>query len=152
MVRQHRFPQSRLQWFFSTTTELAVGILLILGLLTAPAAAGLIAVMFVAFWTVHRHNGFFIFRPGEGCEYVATLALAGLALAVAGPGEISIDGTVEISGARIANYLDGWAGVVIVAGALAVAAVQLVPRHATFARVGGCSRCRCRALLLRSLT
>ncbi len=119
------FRSPGLQWFFSTTTELAVGVLLVLGLLTTPAAAGLIAVMFVAFWTVHRHNGFFIFRPGEGWEYVATLALAGLALAMAGPGQISIDGTVEISGVSIAHYLDGWAGVVIVAGALAIAAVQI---------------------------
>lgn len=119
------FRQPGLQWFFSTSTELAVGVLLVLGLLTALAASGLVAVMFVAFWTVHRHNGFFIFRPGEGWEYVATLATVGLTLAIAGPGEISIDGTVGVSGVTVADYLDGGTGALIVAGALAVAAVQI---------------------------
>jgi len=124
------FRQPAMQWFFSTATEIAVAVLLIIGLLTAPAAAGLVAVMFVAFWTVHRKNGFFIFRPGEGWEYVATLALTGLTMAIAGPGEISIDGVIEIDGTSVAALLDGWVGAAIVAGGLVLAAVQI----ATFFR------------------
>ena len=34
----------------------------------------------------HRGNGFFIFRPGEGWEYVMTLTVVGLALGTLGPG------------------------------------------------------------------
>ena len=114
------FRNGGLQWLLSTASEVAIGVLLVVGALTSPAAAGLVAVMFVAFWTVHRKNGFFIFRPGEGWEYVATLALIGAALAVAGPGEVSIDHTLDL-----ATALDGWVGAGLVAGALALAAVQI---------------------------
>jgi putative oxidoreductase len=114
------FRQAELQWFASTVTEISVGILLILGLLTGPAAAGLIAVMFVAFWSVHRKNGFFIFRPGEGWEYVATLALIGATIAIAGPGEASID-----NGLGIDTTFDAWVGVALIGAALAAAAGQL---------------------------
>ena len=76
--------------------------------------------MFVAFWSVHRTNGFFIFRPGEGWEYVATLALTGLVIAIGGPGTVSVDDAVDL-----AVKLDGWVGAAIVAAGLALAAVQL---------------------------
>lgn len=114
------FRKAELQWFASTASELAIGIALVIGLLTGPAAAGLVAVMFVAFWSVHRKNGFFIFRPGEGWEYVATLALIGLAIAIAGPGSASIDNAIGID-----TDLDGGIGALLVAGALAAAAAQL---------------------------
>ena len=114
------FRRPELQWFFSTATELGVGVLLIAGALTSLAAAGLVAVMFVAFWSVHRSNGFFIFRPGEGWEYVATLALTGLVIAVGGPGTGSVDDAFDL-----AAKLDGWVGAGIVAGALILAAGQL---------------------------
>jgi len=126
------FRQPGLQWFLATTTELVVGVLLVLGLLTTPAAAGLIAVLFVAFWTVHRHNGFFSFRPGEGWEYVAILALAGLTVALAGPGATSIDDVVEIRGVSIADRLDGWVATLVVMGAIGLATAQM----ATFFRPG----------------
>ncbi len=124
------FRSPGMQWFFSTATELAVGVLLVAGLLTSFAAAGLVAIMSVAFWSVHRNNGFFIFRPGEGWEYVATLALTGLTLALAGPGEVSIDRLVELDGVPLAELLDGWVGALIVAGGLMLAVGQL----ATFFR------------------
>ena len=56
---------------------------LIFGLLTPLGAAGVIGVMVVAFAINHRGNGFFIFRPGEGWEYVMTLALVGVAVGAA---------------------------------------------------------------------
>jgi putative oxidoreductase len=99
---------------------LAIGFLVVVGLLTGPAAAGLIGVMFVAFWSVHRHNGVFIFRPGEGREYVATLALIGATIAIAGPGNASLDNALSVDAT-----FDGWVGAALVGGAITAAAVQL---------------------------
>ena len=115
------FRNAPLQWFASTASEIVVGALLILGLLTGPAAAGLVAVMLVAFWSVHRHNGFFIFRPGEGWEYVATLAMIGTVVAVAGPGSASLDHALNIDTA-----LNGWIGALLIVSAAAAAALQLL--------------------------
>ena len=52
--------------------------------------------MLVAWITNHRGNGFFIFRPGEGWEYVMTLTFCGLAIAAIGGGEWSLDHALEI--------------------------------------------------------
>ena len=60
--------------------------MLIVGFLTPLAAAGVVGVMTVALITNHLKNGFFIFRPGEGYEYVLNLAVAALALGALGPG------------------------------------------------------------------
>ena len=84
-------------------TEMGVGVLLVLGLITQVAAAGLIALMVVAFWTVHRDKGFMI--TGEGWEYVALIAVMSLVSAILGPGRISLDAELEI-----AHRLDGWTG------------------------------------------
>ena len=84
-------------------TEMGVGVLLVLGLLTQLAAAGLIALMVVAFWTVHRDKGFMI--TGEGWEYVALIATMSLVTAMLGPGRISLDAELEII-----HRLDGWTG------------------------------------------
>jgi putative oxidoreductase len=72
------------------------GALLILGLLTPLAAAGVIGTMVVALVTNHLRNGFFIFRPGEGYEYVLTLMAAGFGLACVGPGRYSLDHAIGI--------------------------------------------------------
>ena len=84
-------------------TEMGVGVLLVLGLLTQLAAAGLIALMVVAFWTVHRDKGFMI--TGEGWEYVALIAVMSLVCAILGPGRLSLDYELEI-----AHRLDGMTG------------------------------------------
>ena len=84
-------------------TEMGVGVLLVLGLLTPVAAAGLIGLMVVAFWTVHRDKGFMI--TGEGWEYVALISAVSLVCAMLGPGHISLDAELEI-----AHRLDGWTG------------------------------------------
>jgi putative oxidoreductase len=77
--------------------------------------------MFVAFWSIHRFVGFFNFhRPDEGYEYVTTLAVIALALAIAGPGRYSVDEALGIAG-----DLDGWVGLAIVGAGLLVAAGQL---------------------------
>ncbi len=84
-------------------TEMGVGVLLVLGLITQVAAAGLIALMVVAFWTVHRDKGFMI--TGEGWEYVALIAVMSLVSAILGPGRLSLDYELEI-----AHRLDGKTG------------------------------------------
>lgn len=114
------FKSARIQAAASAGVEIGAGILLAFGLLTSFAAAAIVATMFVAFWTVHRFNGFFIFRPGEGFEYVGTLAATGLALAIAGPGSISIDSIVGL-----ANLFDGWVGAGIVAAGVLGAGAHL---------------------------
>lgn len=77
--------------WLASVVEVGAGVLLLVGLLTPLAAAGAIGVMTVAFLINHRTNGFFIFRPGEGYEYVLTLALLGLGIAVLGAGGWSLD-------------------------------------------------------------
>jgi len=119
--RSKGFRAARLNAFLSSANELAIGVALIAGLLTAVAAAGLAATMFVAFWSIHRSVGFFVFhRPDEGYEYVATLTVIALALAVAGPGSVSVDASLGI-----ADTLDGWVGGAIFAAGILAAVGQL---------------------------
>jgi len=115
------FRQARMNAFLSAGMEVAIGLGLIVGLLTSLAAAGLAATMFVAFWAIHRFVGFFVFhRPDEGYEYVFTLMAISLALAIAGPGAISIDATLGIDAT-----LSGWVGAGIFALGLLAAAGQI---------------------------
>jgi len=81
--------------WLASLTELGSGTLLMAGLLTPLACAGVIGTMAVAWVTNHLRNGFFIFRPGEGYEYVMTLSLAAVALAGTGAGKWSLDGALD---------------------------------------------------------
>jgi len=120
------------QWLASTATELGVGFLLVTGLLTGLATAGVIGIMFVAFWTVHRAAGFFItsfMQEGvdvEGYEYVMTIGGIAAALAIAGAGAYSLDAVITIDGASVSDLFDGWVGVGLTAMGVLVAAVQMV--------------------------
>lgn len=115
------FRHARAQAQFSAFGEIALGVLLIAGLLTSFATAGLIAIMAVAFWSIHRFAGFFVFRrPDEGYEYVATVALVALAVAVLGPGPVSVDAALGI-----AEVFDGLVGGVIALLGIVAAAGQL---------------------------
>ncbi|MBC8364256.1 MAG: DoxX family protein [Actinobacteria bacterium] len=93
----------RLNAILAASSEVGAGVLLALGLLNPLAAAGVIGVMVVAFWTTHRSNGFFIIK--EGYEYVFILSVMALVSATLGPGTWSLD---EAFG--IAADLDGWTG------------------------------------------
>jgi len=86
----------RLHAWLASATEIAAGTLLVLGLLTPVAAAGVVGVLVVAWITNHLGNGFFIFRPGEGWEYVMTLTLVALALGALGPGSWSLDDALDL--------------------------------------------------------
>jgi len=75
----------------ASLTEIGSGLLLGLGFLTELGAAGLLGTMLVAWVTNHARNGFFIFRPGEGYEYVMILSACAVGLAGTGPGRWSVD-------------------------------------------------------------
>jgi putative oxidoreductase len=113
--------------WLASVTELVCGVLLVVGFLAPLAAAGVVGVMVVAFVTNHRPNGFFIFRPGEGYEYVLNLAVAATAIAGIGAGRWSVDGQFQID-------LAGLKGLLIVAvfgvgGAIALLAVFWAPNR-----------------------
>ncbi len=94
--------------WLASLTELGAGLLLIAGLLTPLAAAGVVGVMLVALITNHLKNGFFIFRPGEGYEYVLTLTMVGLAIGAIGAGEWSVDNAIDL------GWI-GWTGLLVAA-------------------------------------
>lgn len=115
------FRWPRIQAALSGAGEVAIGTSLILGLLTNLGTAGLIAIMTVAFWSIHRFAGFFVFaRPDEGYEYVVTLVAAATAVSILGPGRVSLDVVVFGGG------LDGWAGAATAAAGLLLGALQLL--------------------------
>lgn len=114
------FRQPRLNAMASAAGELAIGLGIATGLLTSFAVAGLIATMTVAFGSIHRFAGFFMFkRPDEGYEYVATLAVTALALAVIGPGSASLDSAFGI------DMFNGWTGLIIALAGVAAGGAQL---------------------------
>ena len=103
----------------ATVTELGAGGLLILGLLTPLAAAGVVGTMLVALVANHAKNGFFIFRPGEGYEYVLMITLVSCAIGVLGAGDWSLDHAAGFS-------VTGWWGLAITALAGAGGAALLL--------------------------
>ena len=99
--------------------EVAIGAAFVLGFLTPVAVAGLVATMAIAYWTVHRFAGFFVFhRPDEGWEYVATLAVMAAVIGFLGPGRFSADAWLGW------DWVDGWTGAVAVGAGLVLAALQ----------------------------
>ncbi|MFE4499103.1 DoxX family protein [Rhodococcus sp. NPDC056743] len=105
--------------WLAAATEVAAGIALALGLFTPFAAAGFVALMFVAAWTVHRDKGFFI--AGNGWEYNMVLAVGAVVVAITGPGTASLDNTF-FGGELFA----GWAGGLTAAvGGLVAAGILL---------------------------
>jgi putative oxidoreductase len=78
---------------------------LAVGFLTPVSAGAIIGIMVVAGMTAHRKNGFFIFKPGQGYEYVLMIAVVCLAIATFGPGYASLDHAITID-----DNVDGWLG------------------------------------------
>jgi putative oxidoreductase len=77
-------------------TEFVGGILLVAGGATLWVSLALAVSMAVAIWKVHYQNGFFLNwsltpNQGHGVEYNLVLIGALLALAIAGPGALSVD-------------------------------------------------------------
>jgi putative oxidoreductase len=98
--------------WLASITEVVGGVLLVLGLLTSFGCAAVVGVMVVALITNHRKNGFFIFRPGEGYEYVLTLTVVATCLAMLGAGEWSLDNALDLE--DLAGSTGLW--IVLVAG------------------------------------
>lgn len=103
----------------ATVTELGAGAMLLLGLFTPVATMAVVGTMTVALVANHLRNGFFIFRPGEGYEYVLNLILAGCATGALGGGWLSAD---ELLG----THLDAWAGLALTAVGGATGALVLL--------------------------
>ncbi|MDH3680516.1 MAG: DoxX family protein [Acidimicrobiia bacterium] len=98
----------RVHALLASLTEMGSGVLLALGFLTPLAAAGIIGVMVVAGWTVHRSSGFFI--VSNGWEYTFIVGLTAFVIAGLGPGDWSIDEQLGI-----AADLNGFVGMAIAA-------------------------------------
>lgn len=109
----------RVHALLAASGEVAAGLCMALGLLTSFAALGFVGLMVVAYWTVHKANGFFIIK--EGWEYVFILAIIAVVVAMLGPGEWSVD-----NGLGIADDLDGYVGLLISAGGGIAAAAGLL--------------------------
>jgi len=107
--------------WFASLTEVGAGALLILGLLTPLACAGVVGVMLVAWITNHWKNGFFIFNKGEGYEYVMTLTVVGIVIGTLGPGTWSVDGHLFSL-----SKLWGWPGFAIAFGGGALGCALLL--------------------------
>lgn len=88
----------------AAATEIGAGLLFAAGLLTPFAAAGMIGLMAVATWVVHRGHGLFVFN--EGWEYTMSIAVVAWAVATTGPGDYSLDEAFGID-------LNGWTGALI---------------------------------------
>ena len=89
--------------------EIAAGFGLALGFLTSLNAGAIVGIMIVAGVTAHRKNGFFIFKPGQGYEYVLLIAVVCVAISILGPGSASLDNAFDID-------LVGWPGGLVTLG------------------------------------
>lgn len=94
-------------------TELASGALLVLGLLTPLAAAGIVGLMADAV-VLHLSHGFFL--TSGGFEYEAVLGAVALGLMFTGPGRVAVDNGRWWYRRPVAA---GFIGLVIAAGAAA---------------------------------
>jgi putative oxidoreductase len=112
----------------AATTEVGAGVLMAAGLLTPLAAAGMIGIMVVAIVVAHWKVGFFIFKPDQGWEYCASIAVAAFCIATVGPGQWSLDHAFDIEFTKWWGALT--AAVVGVGGALAQLGLSYRPKKA----------------------
>lgn len=82
-------PNGKVHAIVAASTEVGCGVLMVLGLLVPFAAAGYVALMIVAGWTVHRPVGYWSAK--NGWEYNSILATVAVLLASVGPGRHSLD-------------------------------------------------------------
>lgn len=119
----------KLNAYAAAGTELGTGVLLVAGLLTPLAAAGLMALMIVAIVTVHIHNGFFVFNKGQGVEYCLAIAVMTLVPGTFGAGRYSLDNLFNwMTWSHGANFVLT-AGVGIGGAFLQLAAFYRPPKH-----------------------
>lgn len=120
----------------SAIVEVIAGVGLVVGFLTPLAAAAAVGVMLVAGVIAHRPHGFFVFK--DGYEYVLVLGLSAVVIALAGPGDASLDALFGLS------VTGAWATLIAVGlGAGGGAALLLAtyrPRREVLAPDGGTSQ------------
>jgi putative oxidoreductase len=102
-------PNGKVHAYVASINEMGCGLLILAGLLTPFAAAGVIGTMVVAGWTVHRH-AFFIVK--EGWEIVMVMGVLFWAIGALGPGQWSLDHALGLSD----TINDGLIGAAIAAG------------------------------------
>ena len=109
----------RVHAVLAATTELGAGLLFALGLLTPLAAMAIVALMFVAGYTVHWENGFMSAKDGIELNFI--YAVLAVAVATIGPGEFSVDHHLDLI-----ECFDGTTGLLIAAvGGVGAALAQL---------------------------
>jgi putative oxidoreductase len=106
----------------STLAELVGGLLLAVGLLTPFAAAVLVAQSVVIIGQVHLPKGFW--NRNSGYEFPLVLAAGAVAVALIGPGALSVDNALGVT------FDDAVRLILLVVGALAGLAALMVPRLA----------------------
>jgi putative oxidoreductase len=106
----------------STLAELVGGLLLAIGLFTPFAAAVLIAQSVVIIGQVHLPKGFW--NRNSGYEFPLVLAAGAVAVALIGPGALSLDNALGVS------FDDSVRLVLLVLGAIAGLAALMIPRLA----------------------
>ena len=109
----------KLNAYLAAGTEVGAGLLFAAGLLTPFAAMAIVALMFVAGYTVHWENGFMSVNNGIELNFIYAILAVGVA--TIGAGQYSID-----FGLEIIEDLDGWTGLLIAAvGGVGAAGAQL---------------------------
>jgi putative oxidoreductase len=76
----------------SGSAEFFGGLLLIIGLMTRPAALVLAVTMVVAILSVHIHNG--LFMSNNGFEFGLALLAGAVSLLISGAGRLSVDSRI----------------------------------------------------------
>jgi putative oxidoreductase len=107
----------KLHAVLSGVGELIAGAALAIGLLTPLAAAFIVGAMMIAGITVHRRNGFFVFR--DGYEYVLMIGVVCAVIGLLGPGAASVDRVLGID-------VWGGAGLALVVGLGVLGAATLL--------------------------
>ncbi len=97
----------------AATTEMAAGIGLAVGLLTPIPAAGFVALMLVAAWTVHRTTASSSSRKAGSTTWCSPPPRS--AIATIGAGKVSLD-YLFFSNTGLYDLLHGWWGLLISAG------------------------------------
>lgn len=109
-----------LQARLAAGTEIGAGFMLAAGLLTPLASSAFIALMIVAIVTTHWKNGYFIFKPGGGWEYCASIIVVALAIGILGAGTASVDNALSIDFENWGGFIAGSVGVVAAVAQLGI--------------------------------
>jgi len=87
-------PYAPAQAYLAMLSELVGGTLLVVGLLTRPAALLLVGTMIVAGRVGHRGAGYLITNDPPGAEYTINLAVVCAVIVLFGPGGYSLDALI----------------------------------------------------------